>query len=204
MGLLGKLFEQNKAKEVKSSPDLSGLKHSQSTVKKPNAEVNRVGTSFLVVSKDMVMKKDFSDLLKFIDSVSLPQIKSGNSNYSKLVLTIEGYDNDSRSLWEIPEVVEWYKELHIKYPYIPLFLSPGSVHVYFMILKPIIRSIVPDEYRDKNDFTNLLLHTFAESNKFFSNALGSDDDRYKDIKNLADESFANAVTNLVQGIKEPI
>jgi hypothetical protein len=143
-------------------------------------------------------------LLEFINSISLPQIKSGNENYSKMVLTINGYDNDARPLWDIPEVVEWYRELHTKYPYMPLFLSPGSVQVYFQVLGPISSSIIPAEYRDKDELVGLLLHTLSERNKYFSTVLGSDYDRCQAILNTADRAVTNAVTNLAKGIEEPL
>lgn len=169
------------------------------------ASVERnIGTSFLIIPKTDILKRNFSALLSFINSISLPQIKAGDKNYAKMVISIDGYDSDERPIWEIPEVVEWFKELHRQHPYMPLFLSPGTVQVYFGVLQPIARSIVPAEYRDNKDLVGLLLHTLAERNKYFFAALGSDYDRCKSILNTADKSVADAVTKLVQGIKEPL
>lgn len=168
-------------------------------------EDRRIGISYVIVEKADILKKSVPVfLLDYINLISLPQIKSGDGNYSKMVLTINGYDNDARPLWDIPEVVEWYRELHTKHPYMPLFLTPGSVQVYFQVLRPIAYSIIPAEYRDKKDLVGLLLHTLSERNKYFSGVLGSDYDRCQSILNAADKSVADAVTNLVKGIEEPL
>ena len=166
--------------------------------------IRSIGISYVVIPRADILKRSFSVLLRHIDSISLPQIRSGDRNYSKMVIAINGYDSDVRPLWDIPEVVEWFKELHTKHPYMPLFLSPGSVQVYFRVLKLIAYSILPSEYRDKKDLVGLLLHTLAERNKYFSAALGSDYDRFQFILNVADKSVADAVTNLSKEIEEPL
>ena len=163
-----------------------------------------IGISYVVIAKADIEKKSVSVLLDYINLVSLPQIRSGDANYSKMVITINGYDNDARPLWDIPEVVEWFRELHTKHPYMPLFLTPGSVQVYFQVLKPIAYDIIPAEYRDTKDLVGLLLHTLSERNKYFSGALGSDYDRCQSILNAADKSVTDAVINLVNGIEEPL
>ncbi|MFH0846563.1 MAG: hypothetical protein V1894_00695 [Chloroflexota bacterium] len=97
-----------------------------------------IGISYVVIPKTDILQRSFSVLLRHIDSVALPQIRSGDMNYSKMVIAINGYDSDARSLWDIPEVVEWFKELHMKHPYMPLFLSPGSVQVISECFSPLL------------------------------------------------------------------
>jgi ankyrin repeat protein len=173
-------------------------------IKKGEAMTSNIGTSFVVIPRADILKKSFSVLLGHINSVSLPQIKSGDGNYSKMVIAINGYDNDDRPLWDIPEVIEWFKELHKKHPYMPLFLSPGSVQVYFQVLKPLAHSIIPADYSNQKDLVGLLLHTLQERNNYFSRVLGSDYDRCKPMLDAADKSVGNAVTNLVKRIVEPL
>ena len=173
-------------------------------IKEGEVMTGNIGTSFVVIPQADILKKSFSVLLNHINSVSLPQIKSEDGNYSKMVISINGYDNDARPLWEIPEVVEWFKELHKEHPYMPLFLSPGSVQVYFQVLRPIAHSIIPKEYRDQKDLVGLLLHTLSERNKYFSHVLGSTYNRYQPILDAADKSVADAVINLSKGIEEPL
>jgi hypothetical protein len=186
-------------------PDVFGPLWPNGVPKGWEAKVTRdVGISYAIIPKADILQKSFSVLLSHIDSISLPQIRSGDRNYSRMVIAINGYDNDPRPLWDIPEVVEWFKELHTKHPYMPLFLTPGSVQLYFGVLQSVAHSIIPPEYRDKKDLVGLLLHTLMERNKYFAAALGSDYDRCQAILNAADKSVADAVTNLMKGIKEPV
>jgi hypothetical protein len=165
--------------------------------------VKRIGTSILIISKEDILKRNFSTLLFHITSVSLPQIKAGDKNYSKTVISIDGYNNDARPLWKIPEVVKWFEGLHRRHPYIPLFLSSGSVQLYFLILKPIAFRVLPPEYRGMNDLVGLLAHTMAERNKYFIAILGGDYERCQPILINADKLVSDAVTKLIQGVQEP-
>jgi hypothetical protein len=194
MGILDKIFKRRCTD--KQNPDQEKAAHIDTK--------KAVGTSFLAIPKAHVLNKNYSMLLDFINSISLPQIKSGDKNYAKIVIAINGYDNDVRTLWNIPEVVEWFKELHMKHPYMPLFLSPGSVQVYFEVLRPIAHSIIPPEFKDKKDLVGLLLHTFSERNKYFAHVLHDDYDLCQSILEAADKSVGDAVTNLANGIIEPL
>lgn len=167
-------------------------------------DVKKIGISICVIPKEHILQMDFSMLLRHISLISLPQIKAGETNYSKLVISIDGYNDDSRPLWQIPEVIKWFKELHLNHPYMPLFLTPGSVQVYFQVLIPIAKNIIPESLRDKNEPVGLLLHTFEGRNAYFSEALGDDYDRLQYILNAADKSVADAVINLVNGVQEPL
>ncbi|GEM_PF-5708771 len=183
----------------------SSLTHKTAAIEKPQtAKEKKIGTSYVVIGKMEIARKNYSFLTEFINSISLPQIKSGDGNYARMVIAINGYDDDVRSLWDIPEVVEWYKDLHNHHPYMPLFLSPGSVQVYFRVLGPIAHTIVPPEYCNQKDLVSLLMHTLAERNKFFSHVLGSEFERYQRILGAADEAVTNAVINLTNGIQEPV
>jgi hypothetical protein len=165
---------------------------------------DRVGTSYVVISKESVLQKDVSALLNFVDQVTLPQIRSGDANYSRIVLTIGGYDDDARPLWDIPEVVDWFREVHTKHPYMPLLLSPGSIQVYFRVLGPIAHGIIPREFQHENSLKGLLLHSFQGRNAYFSRVLGSDYERCQAVLNEADKEVGNAVVKLAKGIEEPL
>jgi len=167
-------------------------------------DVKKIGTSFCTISKDEILRKDFSLLISYINTISLPQIKAGSEDFSKIILSIDGYNHDSRSLWQIPEVIDWFKELHINHPYAPIFLTPGSVQIYFMILTPVAKTITAHELRDKKAPVALLLDVFAGRNYFFPKVLGNDYKRLEPILKKADKACSDAVINLVNGIAEPL
>lgn len=162
--------------------------------------INRIGMSYVIISKEHVLSYNYELLLKFIDEVSIPQIKSGNSAYATIILSINGYDHDPRSLWDIPEVVLWFKTLHNQMPYAPFFLSPGSVQLYFAINQP--------HARDKDDAQRVLRSLFSTSAGAFENLLlkiqGTDKTTIKEVLNIAKSRTGLAVENLLKGIEEKI
>ena len=160
-----------------------------------------IGHSVVVISD--VSLKDYSPLTNFIDSVSLRQIREGEKDYARLAIAIGGYDNDPRPLCDIPEVTAWYRDLHITYPYMPMFLSPGSIQVYFGVLQPIALSILPEQFANNKDLVGLLLHVFAARNRYFAEVLGSDYDRLQYVFKHADALVTAAVVKLAEGIDEP-
>jgi hypothetical protein len=172
----------------------------------PNIPIEKIGISSVIIPNDHILSKDFSMLTSYIERVCIPQIRSGILNYSTIVLSINGYDNDPRSLWDIPEVVSWFKMLFKVHPYIPLLLSPGSVQLYFYILQPLAREIIPKdrEYANEKDYKALLLHTLWERNIYFQKVLANDYSRCQYILRKADERVTQAVVNLIHGKEEPI
>lgn len=163
--------------------------------------IERIGHSIVVVSD--VSLKDYTPLTDFIESVSLGQIREGQTDYARMAIAIGGYDSDPRPLWDIPEVTAWYRDLHTAHPYMPMFLSPGSIQVYFRVLQPIAQSILPEEFASNQDLVGLLLHVFAARNKYFAEALGGDDERLQDVLKAADAMVTQAVVKLSKGIDEP-
>ena len=66
-------------------------------------------------------------------------------------LTISGYDEDPRALFEIPEVRAWCKSAHAKAPYLPCLLSERAIKWYsscvleIEIVRRRKRSMGPEE-----------------------------------------------------------
>jgi hypothetical protein len=160
----------------------------------------QVGHSFVVISKDAILKKKFKLIDDFIE-LSVAQLRQADRNFPEMELSIDGYNDDARSLDKIPDVVSWFKELHRQYPYIPLFFVPSSIQVYYVILLPFARQIVPKwrSYGWDVPPKALLLHTFYERNKFFKRVLGDAYTEYKDILGLADRKVASVLMGLVSG-----
>lgn len=49
-------------------------------------------------------------------------------------LTFDGYQDDSREVWQIPEVLGWCLSLHNRTPWISYWLAQDSICVYYLIL----------------------------------------------------------------------
>ncbi len=164
------------------------------------ANISQIGMSYVIISKDHILSCNYELLLKFINEVCIPQIKSGNSTYSTIILSINGYDHDPRSLWNIPEVVLWFKTLHNQMPYTPFFLSPGSVQLYFAINQPYAK--------DKDDAQRVLSSLLSTTADAFENLLlkikGIDKSNIRETLSIAKSRTGLAVENLLKGIEEKI
>lgn len=101
------------------------------------ALADKIGYVFFAISKEQVLEKDVSMFNPHIESVCIPQIRSGHL-HSLVVLSVSGYDEDPRELWDILEVILWFKKLHEAHPYLPHFLSPGSVQLYLLMLEAML------------------------------------------------------------------
>ena len=168
--------------------------------------LNRVGTSFLVISKGSVLEKNVSDFEIFVDSVCLAQLRSGRKDYATAVLSIDGYNDDSRSLWHIPEVREWFKALHSVRPYAPYFLSPASIQIYFTCLEPFLPGLLPKEYAGKQHHPVVYMVTYAMDQfmDLLHMVLPSKPDLADGVLNEANERVFSALRNLKESKAEPI
>jgi Uncharacterized conserved protein len=70
---------------------------------------------------------------RFLDRMDLCEIdqmietfkKEGYKKFkSKLVIEIDGYNDDPREIYEIPDISAFYMKVFSKYPYLLYFLSP--------------------------------------------------------------------------------
>jgi len=96
---------------------------------------------------------------------------------NKAELTISGYDDDPRELYEIPEVCQWAKETVIKFPVLLFFLKDTSIDRFIgWICGPLSKQEVNSpEFLKKYEETRMEYCTKAvmESSEFFLN-MGAD------------------------------
>jgi len=95
-----------------------------------------------MIGKNQILTHDTSMFMPFIENACIPQLRSGDRDYAKMTILVDGYNDDDRELWDIPEVTEWFKTLHKTYPYILYFLTPESIKLYFNILAPIVYDFI--------------------------------------------------------------
>ena len=83
----------------------------------------------VVIPKEDILRNNFGTVQKVISSL-IEEIKITKRFPTLVRLEIDGYNNDPRELWEIPEVISWYGNLHFKYGFLPFFLDEGSIQLY--------------------------------------------------------------------------
>lgn len=189
----------NQARPAEPSPALSG---------EAKAAAQAAGHVISVISKEDILRKDLSLFRTHIEDICIPQIRTGgrDDGCSALVLSIDGYDKDRRELWNIPEVLEWFKTLSRTYPYVPYFLSPGSIQLYFGILERVSADVAASAvaFEKHKGLIPLMTDTFGEANVFFERTFGSDLAGCQPVIDLLTQKINRAVTNLIDGRWEDV
>jgi len=62
----------------------------------------------------------------------------------QMEIMIDGYDDDPRSLYEVPEVRRWFALVQDKWPDALLWLTPGSLWTCMLALHPETHQRLPD------------------------------------------------------------
>ena len=110
--------------------------------------------------KAMVVHKDVRYFASVRDDLIDLTVQYGQLNH--LEILISGYDNDSRSLYEVPEVKRWIKMIHSRWPDWLFWLTPGSLWLCMLCLNPGMHKRLPDGRLQIAVDTEELLRQFAE------------------------------------------
>lgn len=110
---------------------------------------------------DIVVHKDVS----YFESTrrELIELTVEYRKLNHLELLIGGYDDDNRSLYEVPEVRRWIKLVHATYPDLLFWLTPGSLWIVTLSLNPSFHSRLPDGRLQIAFEPQALLPQFSES-----------------------------------------
>lgn len=82
------------------------------------------------IGKKEVMEGDIRRVKDLLDCAA-KELKATGLIYP-WNMSISGYNFDPRSLVQIPEVVSWFKKVHERFPYLPIFLSPFILNAYLL------------------------------------------------------------------------
>lgn len=82
-------------------------------------QVKKAELFFFSVSKKEVINKDYKRIINSLDILK----EAGKEAKSKLFLVFDGYDNDKREIYEIPEIRDFVKYIYENYKYLFYFLT---------------------------------------------------------------------------------
>ena len=74
---------------------------------------------FYAVSKQEITNNDFNRIRKSLETLK----KAGKDAKGKLFLTFDGYDNDKREIYMIPEIRSFVKNIWKEYKFLFYFLT---------------------------------------------------------------------------------
>ncbi len=83
-------------------------------------QVKKADILFYAISKSEIIHKDLKRIRKNLDVLK----KAGKDAKGKLFLTIDGYENDEREIYMIPEIRSFIKAVWEEYKYLFYFLIP--------------------------------------------------------------------------------
>jgi hypothetical protein len=115
--------------------------------------------------------KDIDDSLNYF-------IKKGVRNFkSKLVIQVDGYDDDPREIFEIPAVKVYYTKVFAKYPHLIYFLSPYQSSDAWVLCclcdsYQITTKAGVQDMNLKMKFDDTLLNYLIDKTAFFMNNVG--------------------------------
>lgn len=98
-----------------------------------------------VISKEWIETKYFEKIDGTFKILLSDPIKFEN----KIIILIEGYDNEPRPIWEIDEIREYFKTLDLLFPYWFYFMKKGKKSIEFGI-KMIMLLLIPSKIISNN------------------------------------------------------
>ncbi len=106
---------------------------------------------FCPVSKESVLALDTKDIDDIINTAT-DSLKKGE-RFPLWNVTISGYDDDPRGLWQIPEVRAWCKNAQAKVPHFLCLVSEATINWYLFCLLDVEilgqgkKSMLPEEQK---------------------------------------------------------
>lgn len=108
-------------------------------------ELGKYGIITLIISKEWIETKYLEEIDRTFKILLSDPIKFED----KIIILIEGYNNDTRPIWEINEIREYFKTLDLLFPYWFYFLKKEKEANYFG-LKMIMLLLVPTKTLNNN------------------------------------------------------
>lgn len=134
-----------------------------------------IGPVVLTISREEIEASDHDRLSTLIGVVGPREVLAGNTSF-QILLFVDGYNDDPRELWEIPEVLDWYLVLYRLYPQLAFFLDPGSCRLFFYM---VLRMLSDSTENPTSDLSvEVLKRTFVAFNEVMAAWAGPSAGRY--------------------------
>lgn len=131
-------------------------------MKKINPE--KYGIIISVITKEYIDIKNFEEVQNFYSQMLDDPLKYEN----KVVIVIDGYENDDRELFEIQEIRDYFLTLDRLFPYWFYFLAKRN-DIPYSPLKLIMMLLVPTQIINRNNQKNTIEYDIPEFIKFMNN-----------------------------------
>jgi hypothetical protein len=148
-------------------------------IRRSNSEKNII-TSFLYpVNRHSVETCSENEIISIKDYVkNVTMVSIAKQCLKRFTLTISGYDNDPRELYEIHDVCVWARESFLKIPYLIYFLDNASTNRFVAWLLGPLSKAEAFSKSFESKFTKKLTKVMISSGfaaSEYINSLGGDD-----------------------------
>lgn len=128
-----------------------------------NPDFEQFDRVVLVITKEYIDNEDFEHVNDILTKLMENSIKNEN----KLSLIIDGYDNDLRELYEIPEIRNYFQTLDRLFPYWFYFVNRKTEEKYSSLVI-IMLLLVPLEVIGENKGKKNIEYDIIKFNEFMS------------------------------------
>ena len=98
----------------------------------------------LQISQEAIQNCDTSEYVTLLHGAT-GSLQSFEVAFQKYVFLISGYDEDSRELYQIPEVVSFIKDLNSKLPFWLYFVNTGDKRYFSWMIACLCRAMSLDQ-----------------------------------------------------------
>jgi len=145
----------------------------------------------LQISQETIQNCDTSEYVTLLHGIT-GSLQSFEAAFQRYVLSVSGYDNDQRELYQIPEVVSFIKDLNSKLPFWLYFVNTADKRFFSWMIACLCRAISLDHddetiYADFNDdaYNDLIEYQFINIVKLMSGLEMGESIQEKVIKALS-------------------
>ena len=126
------------------------------------------------ISKETIQNCDTSEYVTMLHG-NTGSLQSFEVAFQRYVLSVSGYDNDQRELYQIPEVISFIKDLNSKLPFWLYFVNTGDKRFFSWMIACLCKAMNMDQdketiYADFNSdaYNDLIQYQFNNIVKLMS------------------------------------
>ena len=128
----------------------------------------------LQISQETIQNCDTSEYVALLHGAT-DSLQSFEAAFQRYVLSVSGYDNDQRELYQIPEVVKFIKDLNSKLPFWLYFINTSDKRFFSWMIACLCRAMSLDHdeetiYADFNAdaYNDLIEYQFSNTLKLMT------------------------------------
>ena len=145
----------------------------------------------LQIPQEAIQNCDTSEYVTLLHGAT-DSLQSFEAAFQRYVLSVSGYDNDQRELYQIPEVVSFIKDLNSKLPFWLYFVNTSDKRFFSWMIACLCRAMSLDHDEetiyadfDADVYNDLIEYQFSNIVKLMSGLVMGDSVQENVLKELS-------------------